>query len=206
MRCRCRRRAPEPARPPRRRTARRSTGRSSPSGARMFRRRSPAPGWPGPRRSSPALSTAQTRNRRRRPADRRQSPASFRAPPAPSSQQEGKVRSACRCRHDDRVDIVGRQAASASAARAARAARSDVGLPFRREMAPLDARARADPFVRRFDRRFEFGVRNHTVGQIVPDAPNHGAYCHSALPVMAPSEAASCPARPADATRAASRS
>lgn len=62
--------------------------------------------------------------------------------------------------------------------------RGEVGgrLSLRREMPPFDARPGADPFVGRLDDRLEFGVRDDTVGQIVPDAPHHGAYCHSALP------------------------
>ena len=78
------------------------------------------------------------------------------------------------------------------------------GLPLGGEMAAFDARAAANPFVRRIDQRHEFTVGHHTLGQVMPDALDHGAYCHSSDPASPALAGASCPARSADATRAAS--
>ena len=55
------------------------------------------------------------------------------------------------------------------------------GFALGREMAPLDAGTRPDPFVGCVQRRFEFTVRHDAFGQVMPDALTHGACCHSAL-------------------------
>ena len=82
-------------------------------------------------------------------------------------------------------------------------------LPLGCEMPPLDARPRPDPFIRGFDQPGQFGIRHHPVGQIMPDANDHGAQSHSGCPApvadVSAVVAAVCPAPWADATRAASR-
>lgn len=57
------------------------------------------------------------------------------------------------------------------------------GFAFGGEMAPLDARARPDPFVGRVKRGFELGILDDPFGQVMPHADHHRTSRHVCSPV-----------------------
>ncbi len=148
-----------------------------------FRPRTPEPGSPPPPGSAHWHWSAHRQSRRRLPARQRQSRPSSRSRAAPSSQRtersDRRSRSPARSRRS-------RPRQPAHQVRPARRgiARSDVVCPSaakcRRSM-PERERIHSSDVSQRLR---EFGHSRRHVGQIMPDAPDHGAPCHASSPPL----------------------
>ena len=82
------------------------------------------------------------------------------------------------CGQDDRVQII--RLHPGIFQRGLRGAGGQIrcGLPFGREMPPLDPRTGADPLIRCVYRGLEFGIGHDSFGQIMPDALDDGTNGH----------------------------
>mmetsp|Transcript_2615 Transcript_2615/g.4479 ORF Transcript_2615/g.4479 Transcript_2615/m.4479 type:complete len:375 (+) Transcript_2615:1421-2545(+) len=126
----------------------------------------------------------------------------------------GKCQVSCRRGKHDRVQIIGVNARIRQRGLGRSGCHGRGRIVLGGEVTPLDARARANPFVSCVQRSLKFSVLNNAGGQIMPNATHHRAQSHvlfssagassSAIGVTCATRAASLSLKPSSASCAAS--